>query len=105
MHRMFILCSFIVAIACNGFVTPPTGPNTEYPCGVWGVECEKTAKGSMCCPQNHICGYDGQFSRCPSGTCCYDGDHWPFLAEESDAGKAQSLIPQYKVNSHHGIGQ
>lgn len=86
---MRILSAFIVGIftftACYGsdVITPPTGPGTEYPCGVWGVECSHDAKGSMCCPQDHICGTTGPFSQCTPGYCCYDGDHWPLAARDA----------------------
>lgn len=105
MRKLILLLAVtIFIIACNGLVNPPTGPNTEYPCGIWGVECSIKSTGSMCCPQNHICGFNGEFSRCPEGMCCYDGDHWPNLVTESDGGKELSLIPQYKI-LNRGIGR
>lgn len=61
-----------IVTACNGGLTPPSGPNTEYPCGVRGVVCP----GSMCCDENEICG-GGEFPRCEPGMCCFDGPHWP----------------------------
>lgn len=63
-----IVAAMLVCVACAtpAILEPRTGPNTEYPCGVDGVECP----GHMCCDEGEVCG--GQnFSGCPSGACCY----------------------------------
>lgn len=77
--------ALVATFACYGtdVVKPPEGPGTSYPCGVRGVECG--GKPLMCCPEKHICGFDGAFSRCAAGYCCYDGDDWP-AAAGPDAG-------------------
>lgn len=60
----------VVLLAACATITPPTGPGTEWPCGVWGVQCPNGA----CCPYAHECGGNG---RCPEGACCYVGERWP----------------------------
>lgn len=89
MKRTLFIClsTYFTIVACNGLTAPPTGSGTEYPCGVWGVECSSGENATMCCPQNHICGYDGAFSRCPKDMCCYDGDDWPNSGISSESGK------------------
>ena len=77
-----------ILIACNGTLNPPSGPDTAYPCGIRGVSCG----GGACCPEAHVCGYDGPWARCEAGYCCYDGPHWP------GAGRDAGRIPQ-KVSS------
>jgi hypothetical protein len=42
-----------------------TGPGSEYPCGVGGVECA----GAMCCYSGEVCGGDVP-PTCPANTCC-----------------------------------
>ena len=72
----------LLVIACKTII-PPYGPGTEYPCGLRGVECG----GDFCCPENHICGFAGAFSRCEPGYCCYDG---PPSAKQ-DAGSFKQI--------------
>jgi hypothetical protein len=88
--RSFLLSLFagvlLLAFACHGILTPPTGPDTPYPCGIRGVTCQEGA----CCPENHLCGFDGPFSRCPEGYCCYDGPHWPYSATPDGGGDASA---------------
>lgn len=79
-----------VVFACNGTLNPPEGPGTEYPCGVRGVVCTTTPLA--CCPENHICGFAGGFSRCEPGYCCFDGDSDPHRATP-DAGPLASHPP------------
>jgi hypothetical protein len=67
-------------VGCNGTLTPPSGPDTPYPCGLRGVSCGD----GMCCPEDHVCGHDRSFSRCEPGYCCYDGPTWP--GASADAG-------------------
>lgn len=50
---------------CGPAVHPPTGPNTDYPCGLRGLSC-----GShMCCWLGDTCN-DGH---CAPGMCCAEG--------------------------------
>ena len=70
-----LLAAMFVACYGTDVVKPPEGPGTAYPCGLRGVSCG--GKPLMCCPQNHICGFNGPGSRCTAGYCCYDGDDWP----------------------------
>jgi len=57
----------VAVIACAGpAIEAPTGPGTDYPCGVWGISC-----GShMCCDEGDAC---GGMTGCPDGYCCYVG--------------------------------
>lgn len=102
------LATFACVIACNGINTPPTGPGTDYPCGVWGVVCAEasTVPGvTMCCPQASICGYSGPFSRCPAGSCCDEGDDsWWDNDMVSKSPKGKSPTPQLKT-FRRGTGQ
>lgn len=94
--RHLLACLIIVIVACNGLTNPPTGPGTEYPCGVWGVTCSVSSANAMCCAEGEICGYDGAFSRCPAGSCCYEGGEW--LTASPDGGFSRSENFQKRVN-------
>ncbi len=74
----FVLLFGLLLASCgsNSILTPPVGPNTDYPCGVQGQVCND----QMCCGLDDICGFDGPGSRCPAGYCCYDGPNWPLGA-------------------------
>lgn len=63
-----------VVVACgpNSVIYPPTGPGTEYPCGLQGKSCDPVAPGK-CCNLDEDCGYTGPWSPCPEGYCCYNG--------------------------------
>lgn len=66
------LACFAVIVAINGcstpaILTPPSGPGTEYPCGVNGVECES----KLCCPQGFTCGGGTYSVGCPKDECCF----------------------------------
>jgi hypothetical protein len=81
-----LIMALVLVDGCRGsdVVNPPEGPNTSYPCGVWGVECSNGA----CCPWAHICGVEGDpWRRCAVGYCCYDGDPL-FSGAGPDAGFA-----------------
>jgi hypothetical protein len=94
MRPIFLVAGVLaLLLACHGLTTPPTGPGTEYPCGLHGVVCSQSEKRAVCCPQNHICGSEGGFSRCTAGDCCYDGDDWPAGASRDDGGAAKR-VPQ-----------
>lgn len=59
----------LAAASCSTpaiLVAPPTGPGTEYPCGVNGIVCAN----SMCCWRGDAC---GGTTGCPAGSCCYVG--------------------------------
>lgn len=53
-------------------LTPPTGPGTEYPCGVNGVVCvgADAKPTGMCCPETFVCGGPYPNIGCFSGECC-----------------------------------
>jgi hypothetical protein len=79
MHFLRILgvAAFIAAIACVGPATnPPTGPGTDYPCGLQGHSCGN----HMCCWLDEDCGgqnpsADGKTAYgCPAKMCCYNGE-------------------------------
>lgn len=88
--RELLFFAFMSGLAIQCHVTqPPTGPDTGYPCGVWGVECSNGA----CCPWAHICGVEGDpWRRCAVGYCCADGD--PFYGLSGvDGGPAVKARP------------
>lgn len=74
--RMLVLVAAVVTALLShgcreGFAKPEEGPNTAYPCGVWGVDCHN----GKCCPWAHICGLENDpWRRCSIGSCCSDGD-------------------------------
>ena len=93
-HVGFATFAFALIVSCYGtdVIKPPEGPGTSYPCGIRGVVCARR----MCCPENHICGFDGPGSRCSPGACCYDGDHWPSLRRDTlDGGAATTKQTPY----------
>jgi hypothetical protein len=67
------------ACGANTILTPPTGPGTEYPCGVDGTVCtvQKT-----CCPANNTCGGEPDAVGCPPGECCFE-EGGPFGARRN----------------------
>jgi hypothetical protein len=76
------------ACGCN---TPadlivPTGPGTDYPCGVHGRVC----KNSMCCGEFDVCGLPDDPS-CPAGQCCFYGEDPEFSATR-DGGHATEHV-------------
>lgn len=66
---LFAAIAPVLATSCAtpAILTPKTGPNTDYPCGLNGHSCG----GGMCCDNGSECG--GQFSSCPAGECCFHG--------------------------------
>lgn len=73
--RRLVAVSIFTSIcvwACGPTIHPPTGPGTEYPCGIQGKSCDPVAPGA-CCSLDEDCGYDGPWSTCPAGYCCYNG--------------------------------
>jgi hypothetical protein len=69
------VAALVLAAALGGcstpaiLVSPPTGPGTEWPCGLRGVVCG----GGMCCWSGDVCG-GKPFSGCPAASCCFVGD-------------------------------
>lgn len=59
MQMIRILLLAIVSLAFSGcgptpkFLTPPTGPGTDYPCGYYGVSCRP--QSATCCPESYRC--------------------------------------------------
>jgi hypothetical protein len=49
---------------CGAFLTPPTGPGTDWPCGYDGQACGD----STCCPAHKFCNQYGG---------CTDSTQWP----------------------------
>lgn len=80
-------CFAALTFSCHGLLTPETGPGTAYPCGIGGVECG----GGACCPEYHVCGYDGPWSRCEPGYCCYDGPDMASRDAAADAGETRKV--------------
>ena len=92
MKRAAFFLGLLVSLAVQ-CTRPPEGPNTAYPCGVWGVECGD----GTCCPWAHVCGDSkgyGSFNRCHDGYCCADVD--PFWGATPDAGASRSIIKSRK---------
>lgn len=86
----------IVIGACGPTIHPPTGPGTEYPCGIQGKSCDPVAPG-MCCSLDEDCGYEGPWSNCPKGYCCANGGddtRYPGVAKPKATQKKQT--PQTK---------
>ncbi len=77
-HLIRIAVVMTILAACGPTTNPPTGPNTSWPCGIHGRSCGN----GMCCETNDVCGFDGPFSRCEAGYCCFDGPHWPGATRE-----------------------
>lgn len=79
---LFCSLTIIVLAACVGpATTVKTGPGTAYPCGVYGHSCGN----HMCCSNRDDCGFDGPFSNCPAGYCCFAG---------TDTGSKKSGAPR-----------
>lgn len=58
----------LVATGCAGpFVTPPSGPGTDWPCGLQDHQCHNGA----CCWADYDCG--DLTPGCPADACCYGG--------------------------------
>ena len=83
----FLSAAALIAVAASSCRhEEPEGPNTSYPCGVWGVACGNGA----CCPWAHVCGVEGDpWRRCEVGYCCASGD--PFYGAGPDAGGHPTL--------------
>jgi hypothetical protein len=67
----------VLAFGCStpSVLTPATGPDTVYPCGVSGVVCSGAGQPAyfarLCCSESEVC---GGTPGCPAGMCCYVGD-------------------------------
>lgn len=76
MKLSLIVPALVLVAACGPTTHPPSGPHTEFPCGLHGRSCG----GGMCCYETQTCGFDGPFSRCAPGWCCDDGGpDWPYV--------------------------
>jgi hypothetical protein len=89
--------AMLALFACEtpGVLTPQTGPNTSYPCGVNGEACEgATDAHPICCGQGFVCcdkaHGNGTSSVCPAGMCEWFGDEigptWAGGARMADGG-------------------
>lgn len=72
------LYAFAVLVSCEKFPgPPPSGPGTNYPCGIdWYVCRNSPLKPAGCCRVSDVCGGDqgpNQPVICPEGTCCNEG--------------------------------
>lgn len=74
-----------VAACAPSILTPPTGPGTEYPCGISGHQCA----GGGCCSNDSTC-CDG--TTCTAGYCEFLGVD---EAVRPDASGARRVVPQY----------
>lgn len=87
--KTFVLAvSLLAVVACHNFdvLTPASGPNTPYPCGILGTVCP----ASMCCPSENVCG--GTDPSCPAGQCCFVGDDSDH--DHLGASRARRMTPQ-----------
>lgn len=66
--------SAVLSCTPGKFLTPPTGPGTDYPCGYYGVSCFPLDGTHTCCRENYSCVQDG---------CDYLGNPHTFGAGES----------------------
>lgn len=88
---LYLVVMATLVYACRGsdVVNPAEGPNTSYPCGVWGVECGNGA----CCPWAHTCGVEKDpWRRCEVGYCCADRD--PFYGASPEGGVIPKQLKQ-----------
>lgn len=63
--------TFASSCSTPAILLPPTGPHTDYPCGIGGVVCASGA----CCSEGEYCGgershADPMGNTCPAGACC-----------------------------------
>lgn len=85
LRDLFAFAIMACVIACSASIlTPPTGPGTEYPCGVNGHQCS----GGGCCSNSSTC-CDG--TTCTAGYCEYIGGDM----RAPDAGRGPLLVPQW----------
>jgi hypothetical protein len=65
-----LMLSIVLACATLTPPMPPTGPGTDYPCGINGISCGN----GMCCWRHEECGHSGAWATCPPGMCCNLGN-------------------------------
>lgn len=65
----------------NGILNPPTGPGTDYPCGLQDRSCGN----GKCCGRSEECGTG---LGCPKDSCCP-------LEDDFYAGKPRQSRPQF----------
>ena len=84
MRFLFAPLALVAACATPLILEPPAqGPGSSFPCGVGNPVCP----GRMCCDQGYVCG-GTDFSACPAGQCCFEGD-----ARYADGGTVP-VVPQ-----------
>lgn len=93
-----VVVAIVVAVfACGPASVPPSGPGTQYPCGLQWFECPVQKRGEplACCPLNHICGGPDPagFQRCEPGFCCFDGESFGSIADAS----SPPVVPMKRV--------
>ena len=89
-----VVLGLVILGACGPTIHPPTGPNTEYPCGLQGKSCDPIAPG-RCCALDEDCGYTGPWSTCPAGFCCYNGGtDTRYPGSSGRARTKQTLMPK-----------
>lgn len=92
--KKIVAALFVLAfmfVACEpGVLNPPSGPGTEYPCGLQGKVCGN----NKCCWRADNCGGE---AGCPAGYCCFDtnkdfefGTKQPYPQMSKDEAKARS---------------
>lgn len=93
MKKILVTMVATVAILACDVVNPPSGPGTEYPCGIQGKVCPN----SMCCWRGDDCGGD---IGCPAGYCCFNGDDTafgatkPYVQMSKDEAKTRMSKPR-----------
>lgn len=76
---MLIACCLV---SCNGgILNPPSGPGTDYPCGLQDRSCGN----GKCCGRSEECGTG---LGCPKDSCCP-------LEDDFYAGKPRQSRPQF----------
>lgn len=75
---------FAATTTCGpgGILNPPSGPGTDYPCGLQGRSCGN----GMCCGKSEECGTG---LGCPVGFCCP-------ISDDFYAGKSKPY-PQWSA--------
>ena len=91
-----LLVALLAGLACGPASVPPSGPGTQWPCGLQWYECPVAKREGRlaCCPIGDVCGGPdlAGFQRCEPGYCCYDGSgptsYGSYGASSADAGAA-----------------
>jgi hypothetical protein len=82
----------LIAVSCVSIplLQVPTGPGTEYPCGIDGVVCLDVNgnPNHKCCGENEVCGGTA-FSGCPADSCCFTGPSDTFGARKAQRSEVK----------------